>query len=895
MADVPTYESRIRSPQPGNMDVRPQAIPNVSGGAAIGDAVAQLGQAGLKLHDHIRTAQETTRLNQAKAEYLTQLDELEARYAKDTDFQTAPERFDQEHAKIRENVMGGRLGADGQTRTPFSEAAHAKLDASLTTYGTVSRRRVRTVAHAREADANVAALETEGGVLLRNAANAASPTEREAARTQYVSLVENNANAGWIARQAGALRIEKFDGELERADVARMVRDNPAAARAALADPKNFPGLDPTERERAIAAAEGAADTRITLELGAKARFAPETVSLTLDRLADPAHAERIHKSLIIPQESGGKFDAVSGKGALGVSQLMPETAREMARKAGRRDVAELSDADLTKLLTSKEGQALNERLGAAYFSEMLTRYDGRVALALAAYNAGPARADEWKAKAAAQFGDNFTPAQFASVVTFKETRDYLGKIYDRAGAGMNGSGLSPNGVYRAAEHIRTEIGQDEAARKTAARELAANARASDDPAALFQDGFVVDPERLRVFRTTQEAAALAGDRSATEALQKLEHWEAMAPFVRQAYSMPPAALQTAVATMEAALAASPSVSLEQKRRLDAFREVATEVEKRKNSDPVSLGERAFNWQSVALDPQAQITDPNFRAALVARSRQAERAADVYGGAVRPFKPAEAEAWKQRYAEMPEGERHALLGTLAETMPERSFRAALSQIGSSATDVTAGLLGRDRPELGRKILHGAALLKTEGVKPAAKDLRDALASRVKGELYPDPRMQDAVVDAALAVYAADRGTNGALYDAGDGDALERAVEQVTGPIVKRNGVRTPAWPGMSAAAFEDALEFDERTLTMAGGAIDRNGDRIAASTLAARAIVKPHEPGSPLYWVGMPGGSRDGFVPVLNVAGRPLVVDMRMLAALRTATRAMPLDIGAAP
>lgn len=90
-------------------------------------------------------------------------------------------------------------------------------------------------------------------------------------------------------------------------------------------------------------------------------------------------------------QESGGQqFDQngnplESSAGAIGVMQVMPETAPEAARLAGLPwdENAYYHDP------------AYNKLLGIAYLSEMLRRYDGDVDKALAAYNAGPGRLDD--------------------------------------------------------------------------------------------------------------------------------------------------------------------------------------------------------------------------------------------------------------------------------------------------------------------------------------------------------------------------------------------------------------------------------------------------------------------------------------------------------------------
>lgn len=84
-------------------------------------------------------------------------------------------------------------------------------------------------------------------------------------------------------------------------------------------------------------------------------------------------------------QESGGDQSAVSSAGAIGVMQVMPETAPEAAELAGVEwdEDAYHNDA------------AYNEILGIAYLSMLLRKYDGDVSRALAAYNAGPGRVDD--------------------------------------------------------------------------------------------------------------------------------------------------------------------------------------------------------------------------------------------------------------------------------------------------------------------------------------------------------------------------------------------------------------------------------------------------------------------------------------------------------------------
>lgn len=77
----------------------------------------------------------------------------------------------------------------------------------------------------------------------------------------------------------------------------------------------------------------------------------------------------------VIGKESGYRPCAVSRKGAGGLMQLMPETA---------------ADFGVYNVFDPRE----NVQAGAKFLKQLLARYDGSVPLALAAYNAGPARVD---------------------------------------------------------------------------------------------------------------------------------------------------------------------------------------------------------------------------------------------------------------------------------------------------------------------------------------------------------------------------------------------------------------------------------------------------------------------------------------------------------------------
>ncbi|OUM86746.1 MAG: hypothetical protein BAA01_03905 [Bacillus thermozeamaize] len=117
----------------------------------------------------------------------------------------------------------------------------------------------------------------------------------------------------------------------------------------------------------------------------------------------------------VIQTESRYKKTARSSKGALGLMQLMPETAKWALRKMGYSEEAWRYIQD----------PVLNIEVGTWYLGWLLDYYDENMVAAIAAYNAGQGAVDRWLA-------DGLWDAREETVgrIPYSETRQYVRKVF---------------------------------------------------------------------------------------------------------------------------------------------------------------------------------------------------------------------------------------------------------------------------------------------------------------------------------------------------------------------------------------------------------------------------------------------------------------------------------
>lgn len=116
-----------------------------------------------------------------------------------------------------------------------------------------------------------------------------------------------------------------------------------------------------------------------------------------IERVALENRLDALLLAALVEAESSFLPNAVSAVGAVGLTQVMPSTARWLGQQA---DFTTLTDP------------SLNLEVGAAYLARLLTRFDGDIPMALAAYNAGPGAV-----------------SRYGGVPPYRETRAYVSKV----------------------------------------------------------------------------------------------------------------------------------------------------------------------------------------------------------------------------------------------------------------------------------------------------------------------------------------------------------------------------------------------------------------------------------------------------------------------------------
>ncbi len=233
----------------------------------------------------------------------------------------------------------------------------------------------------------------ELGRVITTPPKAESPTSEE---------LSTMADVPGVRRTLALLRLDmRVEGVREWNWVLRGMGDRELLAAAEVANRAGF-------YDRAIAAADRTRNEH-DYSLRYLSPYSEQVRPAASNQSLDDAWVYGLMR-----QESRFVTNAKSTVGASGLMQLMPATAKWVAKKIGLRDYhhGQVNDTEVNVLL------------GTSYMRLVMESLDNHPVLASAAYNAGPGRARKWRAADRELEG-----AVYAETIPFTETRDYVKKV----------------------------------------------------------------------------------------------------------------------------------------------------------------------------------------------------------------------------------------------------------------------------------------------------------------------------------------------------------------------------------------------------------------------------------------------------------------------------------
>lgn len=879
---APIYINRVSTEGLGQLSGSSVAPNQITGQAAaqFGNAIGGLGQAVQQVAVQYDKIGRATTIAERETKFLTGIDSLKEEFKNDPDPVTMPQRFEERAKKLREEQTRGLGTEDG-----------AELNLRLTRKQISYTGEVRQTSLRKQADSYSAGLDSQYETLTRRYAQAGSDVEREGIAGEMESTLATGIRDGMTTAKSAEAYRQALRKTGDSAVVLRQIASNPAMAQKALADPAQFAGLDPVQREQLTAQAKAAADERQIAERTYEARTNPATAALRAGRLASPEQAALIFDRAFIPQESGGNPNAVSPAGAAGIAQIMPDTARALVKRMGLGNWDADSDEQIRRFL--KEDPKQTRRMGLQYFQDNIAAFNGNIAPAIAAYHAGPGGAVKKAHEAAqAKYGEGYSAQQFLEFMPTalhdgrggtigKRTVDYVRDIYGRMGIDLSQPGLSGMASFRASNAVGAEFDRQAAASAGVMRQYVKELGDQVDAfRPLFEKGMVVDPQRLAQIEAPLRMLATRGDETAIRKLADLEEHKSIAPIAHMAWGMRPEDRESELAQLRQRVTIGGDATPVMARRLKVLEGIHAEAAKMRTENPIGLRERQGD-PVTPINLQAHPANPEFGQQLAMRGVASQRAQAAYGGEHQFFRPEEKITAKARFEAAGEDERFTLLKAISETVPnEAVYRAAAKELtGGDKLAGTAGMFMRSNPALARDIFRGATLLQQDGVKPKVQELKDALKGAFGGQLYP-ANVQSDLIDAALAVYASERGKSWSLYDAADRGGLEKAIERVTGRIVSINGRKTPvpasATTWQLERLFGSGGQISDQTIERFGGASSLGGGRFDASFLRRHGQLVPADDrigDHQNYMLVLPQGG--GAKPVMTGDGlKPLIINI---------------------
>lgn len=581
-------------------------------------------------------------------------------------------------------------------------------------------------------------------------------------------------------------------------------------------------------------------DTRQKMALSAtQANIAERTKGMmnadgTLNAYDGTIDPDQLATAAFYQESRLSQFDAsgqplTSKKGAVGIAQVMKDTGPEAAQAAGLPWDEERWRND----------PAYNLALGKAYLNKQLKAFGGNNVLALAAYNAGPGKVNEWISK----YGDPRTGAitneDFIRSIPFQETQSYVTKIMDSVPSVPKTATmaaitdtpyfhqLSPQAQSSALSGMAEVLNKQRQASRVVLDGVV------NDASAALRNG-----QQPQVMPSRNQLISTYGLVQGGQLYTQLQNDEAFGNNVKLVKNIPPAQQQQ---LLEQAKPETGPNYAERLKNYEQLQSAISAVNSARNADPV-----AFGIKEGAVG-QIDFTDLNsLQSSMQARAVQAGRISQQYGTPPTLLTKAEAKQFSTMLSQSAPGDALTLLQAVGRSLPPQGVSMFQAQLGENnpTYGALAGILAApdnlntrsvvgshvDNPLTVDKYIASERILQGyRALSPSAQDKKSGVTPIT---IPSDQKMQESFNDLAggafpmssqerqrvyglfKSAYAGELLNNPDL-DSGDrADAAksvddkiaEKAILYATGGVLKYRGTDVVAPYGMGEDDFKSKMD-----------------------------------------------------------------------------------------
>lgn len=369
-------------------------------------AAQQLGNQVTQIAGEVADDQNRLDFGKAQTAWLQGQANTHAAFEKDNDYATMQDRYGQQMQKVTESSASGITS--GRMRQEFDNWVNQQ--------NIRGGEQIRSLAWAKEKDSNIAGLNQSLETSRSTYLTSTDPATRQQILDATNNMIQGAASKGYIDQtQAQQLGQRWITG----AATGSLKMMQPEQRLSALRNPQGITTFLPPDQRQAMI--KDAAQEAISTRVG-QWQVQASTGNAGMNTLAVP------HDTLmqaVYQQESGNRHlnadgsivqgpVTKSGDRAQGVGQIMPATGRDPG-------------FGIKPLQNDSEEE--NRRVSGELMDALTKRYNGNQVLALAAYNAGFRKVDNW----IKQIGDPRTGQvsneQFAASIPVNETRNYVYSI----------------------------------------------------------------------------------------------------------------------------------------------------------------------------------------------------------------------------------------------------------------------------------------------------------------------------------------------------------------------------------------------------------------------------------------------------------------------------------